>query len=303
MQHLAWMDVELFLAVCRTTSLRAAGEALRLDVSTVSRRLAAIEERVNVRLFDRSRAGIQPTPLALALVETAEEMERVALSFERRIESFDQEVAGAVRLTLTPSVGDLFLPELLRGFSTAFPNLELVVHVSNEVVDLERRRADIGLRFVRPQRGSLSSRRLTRLGHRVMASADLARRLGFVSSWSELPWVLPESGHVREVVTQLFGRTSVTTDSIPAQLSLVRAGLAVAVLPTFFLRHFGLQPVALARGLTEPTWPQTDVWLVVHEAQRKAPRVAAVSRWLTERVPQVLAGSAPVLRGRNTTLP
>jgi DNA-binding transcriptional LysR family regulator len=295
MQHLAWADVELFLAVCRTTSLRAAGQVLGLDVSTVSRRLAALEERVDTRLFDRSRAGIQPTPLALALIETAEEMERVALSFERRIDSFDRAVTGTVRLTVTPSVGDLFLPELLVGFTTAFPNLELVVHVANELVDLERRRADLALRFVRPRRGALAITQWDRRVSRRLASADLTRRLGVVRSWAEVPWVLPENGLVREVVEQRFGRTALTTDSVVAQLSLVRAGLAVAVLPTFFLRHFGLQ-LHLVRGLTEPSWPETDIWLVAHEAQRKVPRIAAVSAWLAERVPQLNTGVAGVLR-------
>jgi DNA-binding transcriptional LysR family regulator len=296
MRKLAWVDVELFLAVCRTTSLRGAAVAMGLDVSTVSRRLAGLEERFDARLFDRSRAGVQPTPIALALLETAEEMERVALSFERRIDSFDRAVTGTVRLTLTPSVGDLFLAELFAGFSAAHPNLELVVHVTDEIVDLERRRADVGLRFVRPRRGALASRRLATITHRVMGSAELVRRLGRVRSWAAVPWVLPETGPLRARVEKHLGRATLTTNSVVAQLGLVRAGLAVAVLPTFFLEHFGLQPLQPASPLEEPAWGTNDLWLVMHEAQRKVPRIAAVVQWLAERVPRLAAGDAVVLR-------
>jgi DNA-binding transcriptional LysR family regulator len=296
MQQLSWLDVQLVLTLSRTQSLRSAGSALGLDVSTLSRRLAALERRVDGQLFDRSRSGIVATPMARALLPAAQAMERASFDFERSVEGFERDIEGVVRVSMTPSVGELFLPELFRGLSEAHPRLEVVLHVSDEVVDLERRQADLGLRFVRPLRGELSSRRLARLPHRIVASPSLVAKLGQVARWEAVPWVLPVAGPVARAVSALGARRPLlSTDSIPAQLSAVRAGMAAAVLPSFFCEHFGLAPLRLARGLREPVWPEVDVWLVAHEAQRRVPRVAAVARWLTERVPRILAagGLAP----------
>lgn len=292
MQQLSWLDIQLVLTLCRTQSLRSASSVLALDVSTLSRRLAALERRVEGQLFDRSRKGIVATPMAHALLPAAQAMERAAFDFERSAEGFERSVEGVVCLSMTPSVGDLFLPELFAGLSEAHPRLELVLHVSDEVVELERRQADLGLRFVRPLRGELSSRRLVRLPHRIVASPKLSAKLGTVARWAEVPWVLPTSGPIARTVSSLSERRPIlSTDSVPAQLSAVRAGMAVAVLPSFFREHFGLEPLRLARTLREPVWPEVDVWLVAHQAQRRVPRVAAVARWLTERVPLVLAGA------------
>lgn len=290
MQHLSWLDVQLVLTLSRTQSLRAAAAALRLDVSTLSRRLAALERRIDGQLFDRSRAGIVATPMARALLPAAEAMERAAFDFERGVEGFERDIEGVVRVSMTPSVAGLFLPELFLGLSEAHPRLEVELHVSDEVVDLERRQADLGLRFVRPLRGDLSSRRLARLPHGIVSSPQLAARLGPIARWEQVPWILPTEGIVARTIEGLTPRRpTLRTDSIPAQLSAVRAGMAAAVLPSFFCSHFGLVPLRLMRGLREPAWPEVDVWLVAHQAQRRVPRVAAVARWLTERVPRVLA--------------
>lgn len=288
MQHLPWLDIHLVLTLTRTRSLRAASDALGLDVSTLSRRLAALEEKVDGRLFDRSRQGIVPTPLALALVPAAEAMERAANDFERGVEGFERDIAGVVRISMTPSVGDLFLPQLFEGLERAHPRLQLSLEMSDEVVDLQRREADLGLRFVRPSRGELVSKRLVQLTHRILASQALATRLGTVKAWSDLPWILPETGPVARMMAELVRPGFLVTDSVPARLSAVRAGMGVSVMPSFFAQQFGLVPPQLARGLREPTWPRTDVWLVVHAAQQRVPRVAAVARWLAERVPAVL---------------
>jgi DNA-binding transcriptional LysR family regulator len=216
-------------------------------------------------------------------------MERAAHALERRAEGFETEIAGEVRLTLTPSVGDLFLAQLFDGFAAALPRVQLVVHVSNEIIDLQRRQADVALRFVRPSIGDLSSRRVARVRHRVLASAKFARGLGTVTSLSQLPWVLPEAGVFRRLAEGVGARAILTTDSVVAQLDLVRAGLAVAVLPTFFERVFDLRGIELKKGAREPPWPETDVWLVTHTSARRVPRISAVASWLTERVPMMVA--------------
>ena len=70
-----WDDVRVFLAAYRLLSLGMAAARLGLDTSTVSRRIAAFERELGVRLFERSREGLQRTLAAEQLFEAAEAME------------------------------------------------------------------------------------------------------------------------------------------------------------------------------------------------------------------------------------
>ncbi len=104
--------------------------------------------------------------------------------------------------------------------------------------------------------------------------------------------MLPEHGPVARAVTDRGGeRVIARTDSFVAQLQLVQAGLAVAVLPTLFGPRRGLVPLRLGRGQQEPNWPHTELWLVVHTASRRVPRVVAMSHWLEAKVAAIVGES------------
>lgn len=293
MQHLAWGDAELFLTLLRMRSLRTASASLGLDVSTVSRKLTALEERLGVHLFDRSRTGVLPTPLALELKEAAEAMEHAGLELERRIERFEQHVAGTVRISVPPTVGDLFVARLLAGLREAHPAIDLVMDVSNDVADIQHRRADLAIRLFRPATGDLVSRKLGRLPHRVLAHPDHVDLGAPVRHWAALPWIVAETGPLASALTAVAPERAVlTTDSIPAQLAAVRAGLGVALLPTLFAKEFQLGALRGSRASPEPTWPDATLWLVGHVAQRRVPRIRALTEWLAARVSAVLMGVA-----------
>jgi DNA-binding transcriptional LysR family regulator len=83
---LRWDDIPLFLALYRERTLVAAGAKLRLDGSTMSRRLAAFEHALGRTLFDRSRDGLQPTTAAAELFPLAEAIELAAQRFAHHAE-------------------------------------------------------------------------------------------------------------------------------------------------------------------------------------------------------------------------
>ena len=70
-----WDDLRFFLAIARAGSLTAAPAELRVSQPTVSRRLAAMEARLGVRLFDRTRSGYELTAPGLEIFETVERVE------------------------------------------------------------------------------------------------------------------------------------------------------------------------------------------------------------------------------------
>ena len=89
--RLDWNDIPLLLAVARERQLRAASRLLGVDVSTVSRRLAAAEERLQARLFIRDPEGYKPTDAGQAFIEAAEAIEHMVISvFQMARETADE---------------------------------------------------------------------------------------------------------------------------------------------------------------------------------------------------------------------
>ena len=99
-----WDDVRLFLALCRSRTVGGAAKSLGVDASTVSRRLAALEEKLAATLFDRGRDGTAPTKAAEDLMPVAEEIEQGVARFAGAAERLEREASGLVRITCPPDV-------------------------------------------------------------------------------------------------------------------------------------------------------------------------------------------------------
>jgi DNA-binding transcriptional LysR family regulator len=287
-----WDDVRLFLALCRAPTLGKAASALRVDASTMSRRLVALEALLGATLFDRGRDGIAPTKAAEDLLPVAEEMEQVMTRFAGAAEGLEREVAGLVRMTCPPDVADVVVAPLLRELFKRFPALRLEIAPGEAVLDLTRREADLALRTVRPQRGDLIVTKLTTIRWLLVASPKVARELGTLRAWTDAAWVgwgerlagIPPARwltqHVRGV------EPLVRSDSLMVQLSIVAQGVGVALVPEPSIEHYGLAPVKLSPGLREAAgeWPSDSLFLVTHRALREVPRVRALWDLLVERV-------------------
>jgi DNA-binding transcriptional LysR family regulator len=295
MQRLAptafhWDDVRLFLALCRSSTVGVAAKALGVDASTVSRRLVLLEEAVKATLFDRGRDGVTPTKAAEDLMPVAEEIEAVIRRFTTAAEGLEREVTGLVRLTCPPDVAEVVVAPVLRDLRTRHPALRFHLDPGEAVLDLTRREADVALRTARPTSGDLIVTRVATIRWVVAASPALARQLGPVKRWTDLPWIglgerLAQIPPSRWHAQHVGGDYAVRSDSLAVQLSSVVAGLGVALVPAPSVAHYGLVVVDLAPKLRADAaeWPLNDLFLVTHRALRDVPRVKVVWDALSDR--------------------
>ena len=89
-----WDDVRFFLALCREGSVSRAGKLLDVNHTTVARRIAAFEETLGTRLFDRKLDGNTMTQAAENMYDKALEMESHALAIDRTMAGQDAELRG-----------------------------------------------------------------------------------------------------------------------------------------------------------------------------------------------------------------
>ena len=281
----------MFLAVKRGGSLSAAARALRINQSTVSRRIASLEETLGARLFDRTPDGLVLTAAAERIGEAAEQMEAAALALERRASGQDARVEGPVRLATSEAFAVGFLFDRLMDLRKRHPGLTVEVSVGQPSVDLSRREADLALRFrprgTAPAQPNLVARRLGGMAFAAFASPAYLARAGIprraddlaghdvVIYDEDLP-PIPGSSFLREASR---GARSITRcTSVLALDAGSRGGLGVTVIPCFL----GNRRPALTRLGPPRTVDFADIWLVVHPDLKGNARVRAAMDFLAE---------------------
>jgi DNA-binding transcriptional LysR family regulator len=287
-RRVKWDDLALFLALARARSLSGAASRLEVDASTASRRLAALERELGLRLFDRTPEGLAPTAYAERLFPEAEAMELAADRFVTGAEGFERAIEGRVRLSAPPGLVDAFVLPVLPDLARTHPALVVEVDARIGVADLTRREADLALRTLRPSGADLVQKRIFVTRSVIAGAPRYVRSLGRLKTLRDASFVawgedLGHLPHARWLRTHASGaRLALVTSSMQTQLAAVQRGLGLFLVPRPFLEPYGLVEAPLSRALAASlaALPDDELWLVAHRALRSVPRVDALWRFL-----------------------
>jgi len=120
-----WDDVRYFLAVARGGSVRAAAERLGVNHSTVLRRIAQLDERLGVHMFEKLPSGYRLTGAGEEVLEFADQMEASSHQLETRVFGRDQSVRGLLRVTLAPPLATHLLMPDFADFASRWKSCRL----------------------------------------------------------------------------------------------------------------------------------------------------------------------------------
>src|SRR5690606_20992184 len=157
---LDWDDMRFFLTVCRVGTLSAAADQLKVDHTTVARRISRLETALNAILFMRRNSGYEPTVAGEKLLLTAERMEAAMLSAEGELGDRDPSIGGVVRIGAPDGFGSFFLAPRMKEFCKANPLLEIELVATSRIFNLTKREADIAISLAMPQHGRVVGRKL-----------------------------------------------------------------------------------------------------------------------------------------------
>ena len=292
-----WSLIRSFLAVLDQGSLLAAARLLKTSQPTLGRHIAELESQLGVVLFERTGRGLIPTATALQLAQSARTMEDGALQLTRTLSGAQLQTIGTVRITASTPVAVQLMPPLLARLRLAFPDIQVELVSSNQVSNLLRREADIAVRMVRPEQGSLVARKIGNVGVGAYAhSSYLARR----APLRELPDLLQHDLIGSDTDTsilrgfQAMGYAvgpeafSLRTDDFIVQWQAVRAGLGVGFVAHYMARTDPEVLPVLPQALRIAALP---MWLAVHREIRTSRRIRAVYDFLAEALPQSIVAT------------
>jgi DNA-binding transcriptional LysR family regulator len=277
-----WEDIRHFLAVAQSGTLSGAARNLKVDHATVSRRLAALEAALDVRLVDRLPRSCRLTAIGKQVFEQAVKMEAGIHGIARLARAAHAPLVDRVTLSAPPVLVAHLLTEQLGRFRTEHPDIRLSLAAEGQQISLSRREADLAVRLVRPKETGSVTRKIGKMAfglyaHRAYADLAAPERWQFIAFdqiYADMPqqqWLLGIAGN-RPVVCEL--------NHISEHLIAARAGVGVAGLPCF-LGEQDRDLVRIHKGVPSFT---RDLWIVVHRDLRNAPAVRAVMDFVTEVV-------------------
>ncbi|HXU83915.1 MAG TPA: LysR family transcriptional regulator [Polyangia bacterium] len=291
-----WNDARYFLAIARGRTLSAAGRTLKVQQSTVGRRLSALEEALGARLFERTPEGYLLTDAGEAMLAHAERIEDEALSAERSLLGREGRIAGLVRMTAPQAFGNQFVVPLLARLHAEQPEIVVELVADNANLSLTKREADLALRLGRPQQPLLLIRRLGEVGNGLYAARSYLSRRGRPSGdLTGHDYIDYDETYLQKQAVAWFrqrtrgGRCTVRLNGSHGIAAAVTAGMGVGPLPCWL----GDGTPGLERVLPGEGYDQ-ELWLVMHRDLRHVARVRAVTDFFVRE----LRRSGPQLRGR-----
>lgn len=287
LENMEWDDLRFFLAVARSGGLSGAAEILRVSPSTVSRRLAQLEQALSVSLFAHHQTGYILTDDGSDLLAHAEQVEASITFLEMNVAGRDMQPEGVVKLATAENLANhLIIPELGR-FKELYPKITLEISTGIGSVSLSRREADLAVRLQRPNQGNVNIRKLGTQKFGLYASTQyIEKRSSFENPsrfdeddfivWGEEFSHLPMAAWLEK---RLADRPpALITHSLYAQAIGACSGVGLAVLPCFL----GDTMDGLKRVLFEGDMIEQEIWLVTHRNLAASARVKAVSDFLVE---------------------
>jgi DNA-binding transcriptional LysR family regulator len=179
-------DLSFFSLLMKNASLAAAAQQLGVTPPAVSKRLAAIERRLGVRLLQRTTRRIGLTPEGETyLVEGARVLEQLE-ALERTVAGSKAMPKGLVRVSSTLGFGRKHIAPSLSKFARKYPDVEVQLHLTDRPVNLVEQGFDLQLRFGELPDARLTARLLARNRRVLCASPAYLRRAGVPSTPREL---------------------------------------------------------------------------------------------------------------------
>jgi DNA-binding transcriptional LysR family regulator len=275
-----WNDLRHFLAVTRTGSTNAAGKVLRVNQSTVQRRLAALEEAIGRKLFERHSGGYRLTALGEDIRAQAEAVETAVAALERRLAATDTALTGTIRVTCAEGIASFLITPLLEAFRLRYPGLRVDLLIADRYFDLAKGEADVAVRAGAPADETLVGRKIADNTWAVYASHAYVKQHGRPERVADLDRhaVIAFDDqiaglHAARWLSAVAPNAAVAarSNTVSGLVWMAKSGIDLAVLPV----HLGDPQAELVRVLDPVRELDAPLYLLVHPDLRQVPRVRA----------------------------
>jgi DNA-binding transcriptional LysR family regulator len=284
-----WDDLKFFIELVRSGSPSAAGRKLRADHTTVRRRVLALEDALQARLFSTRGQNYGLTVEGDRLLHYAEAIEGLATRAREDVSKSDTAVAGTVRVGAPDGFGSHFLSSRMPALAALHPQLKIQLIMLPRHMNLTNREADMAIALETPNQHRQIIRKLTDYklyiygsesyleGHAPIVGRDDLKNHPFVGYVPDLIYS-PKLDYLAELDPAFVAAFEST--NVISQMQAIKSGAGLGILPSFLAAtEPSLRPV-----LADDFSIDRQFWLVIHPEAINLTRVRTVIDFVAESV-------------------
>ena len=265
-----WDDLRIIAAVRDEGSYAGASARLRIDETTVGRRLSRIERALGLRLFEAADGVRRPTRQCEAVLAHVEAMAAHATEIGRLSESVEGPV-GRLRIASTNTVAEEVLSPRASDFLRSHPGLTLQFLTASGNVKFSRWEADLAVRLRKPDKGDFA---ISRLGDIKLYYFEPVAIEGepMLCAYPDELGAIPEM----QLLRTKTARVRCVTDNVRVIRNLIRAHHAAGVLPEYVCAD-----LLADRRLRATLLPKRrDAWLLVQNHLKRDAAARVTIDWV-----------------------
>ena len=253
--------IQLFIRIVESGSFSKAAEELHITQPTATKHVAALEDRLGVRLLNRNTRGVSATEIGTLYYQKCKTIQREVEEADNLASLLQSRLGGTLRVSTSVAFGRRVLTPLVLAFMQEHAEISIDLSFDDRYVNLVEQGVDVALRMGRLADSSLGSRYLGVNPWLAAASPDYLARRGEPSTPADLArhaclvyssvqgddrWQFSDALGA-SISVQVQG--PLRSNNLSAVLAAARAGQGVAVLPWYVARE------AVAEGSMRPLLP------------------------------------------------
>lgn len=246
-------DMLLFTRLIELKSFSAVAEAENISRSLVSKRISRLEDRLGVQLISRTTRRLELTEAGRTFHEYCRQIESTMHEAEEAVGEIRSRPRGMLRINAPLMVGQIVLPQIISGFLREFPEVHLLLDLSDHYVDVIEGGYDVVIRIGRMKDSSLRARQLGATRLHLYAHQDYLAKHGTPTQPKDLadhnclvyrykagdPNVWDFSGPKGPESVEVHGNFSANNGTPLFQAAM--SGLGIARLPGFYQHAYGME--------------------------------------------------------------
>jgi DNA-binding transcriptional LysR family regulator len=176
----------VFTTVIKAKNFTHAAQLLGLTPSAVSKQISQLEQRLQVRLLNRTTRSISPTEAGQLLYERCQELLAGFAEAEQRVKELDNSPKGTLRISATPTFGRTLLMSLFSSFARRYPDIHIELTFADKPLNLAKEGIDLGLQLGSLQDSRLVAKPLARQPVMLTATPEDLKEFGTPEKLSDL---------------------------------------------------------------------------------------------------------------------
>ena len=286
-----WNRARAFLVTAEEGSLSAAARALGMAHPTLGRQVDALEQELDIVLFERVGRGLKLTPSGLELLDHVRAMGDAANRVSLAAMGQSQSIDGSICIAASETYAALVLPKIIAKLRLLEPGIIVEIVASNSPSDLRRREADIAIRNFRPTEPDLIAKKICDVPARIYATEGYLDRIGN----PKRPYDLRNADFINLDNTGMLmnGLNSmgmsltkknfpVLTENYNVMWELVKQGVGIGILDG----NIGDKEPLVQRVLPDLEPLMFPIWLVAHRELNTSRRIRMVFDLLNKELGQ-----------------